>query len=257
MENIITKTINPEFKKLVARSFNVNGFIDSIKREWNIEKYNNGTKIFEWMLRYESIHKIEDYIDSIKSYTITSGGWNLPLLIDSQSNIAFIFMKEANLNQKRKEINSSNKKFQRNQTWKPPHYAVRLSKLNKDIAKQLSLDIEEEKTSYEILKAICSEIDEKDVPADLKLMIVTFKTMGDELVKITGGYYDNNLMEIDSEDWSQYISNDYSALLDTMLNKAKIDEINNKILDIENAKDDLTEFIDDEDEQNNKNEENK
>ena len=96
-----------------------------------------------------------------------------------------------------------------------------------------------------------------DVTADLKLMIVTFKTMGDELVKITGGYYDNNLMEIDSEDWSQYISNDYSALLDTKLNKAKIDEINNKILDIENAKDDLTEFIDDEDEQNNKNEENK
>lgn len=80
MLNIITETIDPEFKKLVAKSFNVAGFIDSIKREWDIDKYNNGAKIFEWILRYENIHKIEDYIDSIKSYTITSGGWNLPLL---------------------------------------------------------------------------------------------------------------------------------------------------------------------------------
>lgn len=64
-------------------------------------------------------------------------------------------------------------------------------------------------------------------------------------------------MEIYTEDWSQYITNDYSTLLDTRFNKDKIDEINNKITDIENSKDDLTEFIDDEDEQNNENEENK
>ena len=43
-------------------------------------------------------------------------------------------MKEANLNQKRKELNSPNKKYQNSQTWRPPHYVVRLSKLNKDIA---------------------------------------------------------------------------------------------------------------------------
>ena len=257
MLNIITETINPEFKKLVARSFNVAGFIDNIKREWNIENYNNGAKIFEWILRYENIHKIEDYIDSIKSYTITSGGWNLPLLIDSNSKIAFIFMKEANLNQKRKELNSPNTKYQNSQTWRPPHYVVRLSKLNKDIANQLTLEIEENQTAYEILKSICPEIDENYVPEDLKLMTVTFKSMGDELVKITGGFYDKNLMEIYTEDWSQYITNDYSTLLDTRFNKDKVDEINNKIADIENSKDDLTEFIGDEDEQNNKNEENK
>lgn len=257
MLNIITETIDPEFKKLVAKSFNVAGFIDSIKREWDIDKYNNGAKIFEWILRYENIHKIEDYIDSIKSYTITSGGWNLPLLIDNNSKIAFIFMKEANLNQKRKELNSPNKKYQNSQTWRPPHYVVRLSKLNKDIANQLTLNIEENQTAYEILKSICPEIDENDVPEDLKLMTVTFRSMGDELVKITGGFYDKNLMEIYTEDWSQYITNDYSTLLDTRFNKDKIDEINSKIVDIESSKDDLTEFIDDEDEQNNENEENK
>lgn len=166
-------------------------------------------------------------------------------------------MKEANLNQKRKELNSPNKKYQNSQTWRPPHYVVRLSKLNKDIANQLTLDIEENQTAYEILKSICSEIEESDAPEDLKLMTVTFKSMGDELIKITGGFYDKNLMEIYTEDWSQYITNDYSTLLDTRFNKDKIEEINNKIIDIENSKDDLTEFIDDEYEQNNKNEENK
>ena len=248
MQYFLAETIDPEFKKLVAKSFNVTGFIDSIKREWSIENYNNGAKIFEWMLRYENIHKIENFVDGIKSYTITSGGWNLPLLIDINSKIAFIFMKETNLNQKRKEINSQDKKYQNSQSWSPPHYSVRLSKINKDIAAQLSLDIEENQTKYDILKSICPEIDENDVSEDLKLMIVTFKSIGDALVRITAGFYDKNLMEIYSEDWSQYITNDYSALLDTRINKNKIDDINNK--------DDLTEFIDDEDEQSDENQEN-
>lgn len=245
MKNNMTDKINSEFKTLVARSFNVAGFIDNIKREWEIQHYNNGAKIFEWILRYESIHKIEEYVDDVKSYTITSGGWNFPLLINRNAKLAFIFMKESNLTLKRNEINSAKKKSHTIQSTKPPHYAVRLSKLNKEIATQLSLDLEESKTPYEIIKAVCPNINEHDVPDDLKLMIVTFETSGDDLIKITSGFYDQNLLEIDSEDWSQFINSDYSTLLDTKFNKEKIQELNNKIEDIEQAKDDLTEFIDD------------
>lgn len=245
MKNIMTGKIDSEFKTLVAKAFYVAGFIDNIKREWEIQHYNNGAKIFEWMLRYESIHKIEEYVDSVKSYTITSGGWNLPLLINRDAKIAFIFMKESNLNQKRNEINSAKKKSRAVQSTKPPHYAVRLSKLNKEIATQLSFDLEESKTPYEIIKTVCPNINEFDVPDDLKLMIITFKTSGDELIKITAGFYDQNLFGIDAEDWSQFINSDYSTILDTKFNKEKIQELNNKIKDIEQSMDDLTEFIED------------
>ncbi len=246
MQQHNTELIIPEFKELVAKSFNVAGFIDSIKREYGVEHYNNGALMFEWMLRYHNLHKIQDYIEHIKSYTISSGVWDIPLLIDTKTKIAFIFVKEANLNQKRKEINSSNILSKKLSNPKPPHYAVRLSKLNRSIANQLSLDIFEEKTPYEILREICPSIVETDVPEDLKLMIVTFKNDKTALTKITAGFYDQRLMKIYEEDWSEYIDNNYSSILDNPYTKDKITEINNKIIDLENKKDDLTEFIDDE-----------
>lgn len=232
MDNILG-SVRDEIKAEVGKALNIKGFISDILEDYGIENYDNASKMFEWAPRYENLHNIES-LDSLKSFKVHSGAWKFPIVIDYKSDIAFTFMKESNLSQKRKETKKT-----------PPHYSKRLSMLNKPIFIQKSLNLLEQKTSYDILKEICPSIPIEDIPENLRMAIITFDSRGDEVIKITAGVYDNNLNAIDIEDWSQYIVTDYlepnnkkQQLLET------VNAINNNVVGFEQRKEDLIEFID-------------
>ncbi|MDD3236668.1 MAG: DUF5986 family protein [Candidatus Gastranaerophilales bacterium] len=238
--------VSENLKKEIGKCINVKGFIRNIKGEYDIEHYNNGASMFEWMLRYEKLHKISDIIENVNAYKLLSGIWNIPLLIDHKSNIAFIFMKENNLTRKRKEINNS-KKINVTSVPKvrPPHYAQRLCDINKWISKQLFLCLGEIRTPFQVLQEVCPGIQEHEVPKDLRIVIVTFNSQGDDISKLSAGFYDNKLHQIYVEDWSEYIDTSSFDPLNNDSSRELIDQINNKAIELETSKDELTEFIDD------------
>ncbi len=188
-------------------------------------------------------------IPNIKTFKIKCSVWCTPLVIDYVSNCAFIFMKESNLSQKRRRINVQERNIKNSKNCKE-YYGQILCKLNKDIQSQKTLDLESDDSAYEIIKKFCPSIEPTDIPVDLKLIIVTFKTYYNEISKIAAGLYDNNLLEISSIDWSSYIdSNSFTVLNRDDINEI-INEMKNNIVDFESSKDDLTEFIDDENDVN-------
>ncbi len=204
MENILDN-IRPEIIKHLVNSFNTKDFIADILYSGGIHnsRYKNAIGMFAWNKPYCEISKMESIFDDVMVFSANINAWDFPLVYDTRTQIVFLLMGENNLNQKRKQKVSEEH---------PPHYSKILCEINQPYSNQVPLFNEETEKPSNILCKFTSDDRIKNLPQDIKLVIVSSQKISGELLKVTGALFDKNLLLINDEvDWSSYIDNDYSS----------------------------------------------
>lgn len=140
-------------------------------------------------------------------------------------------MSENNLHQKRKQRDINEK----------THYSKILSAINQPYSNQMPFLPYDSEKPLNIIKKFTSDERIKNLPQDIKLVIVSSQKIQGELLKVSGALYDKNLLLIDDEvDWSSFIDTDYSSnnIIDTNI-EAQITETNANTLILNTMKENL------------------